>query len=273
MAEDLQLFLAAGPLRHAYKRGGLYVVAKLLHRNVRRIAAASLLAASLAAALVLFQQAARPKPPGPRPGNRDRLQAIATRSAEEAYSSGLEAYRNKDYELAVRLLSEAERKGLREPALYYYRGKSQAILDRHAQALADYRRAIAVDPEFPHAYIGRALLLAAHGTDADMAQVAADAQTAARLALDSQKWSGRRSILVANSLRALVAAAQRSRADLQARLWAGAEAIMLLAASRQLDMGPFQRIEELAPLLQRPAVQAALRGSPAPLARSIAAGR
>ncbi|MFN8372602.1 MAG: tetratricopeptide repeat protein [Anaerolineae bacterium] len=90
----------------------------------------------------------------------------------------MSSYDNRSFELAIDEFTQALALDPDNDYALYYRGRSYAIMDRFAEAAADYDRLVELRPDFEYAYWGRALAYAQLG---NMEQARADAEQAQTL--------------------------------------------------------------------------------------------
>lgn len=79
------------------------------------------------------------------------ISASAQTNPDAAFAQGNKAFQATDYEAALRAYEQAEKSGLRSPALYHNMGNAYYREGKIGYAVQYYERALALDPYFEHA--------------------------------------------------------------------------------------------------------------------------
>ncbi|MEW6569231.1 MAG: tetratricopeptide repeat protein, partial [Chloroflexota bacterium] len=96
----------------------------------------------------------------PHPGN----------PANEAYTAGLAALVQGDYEEALRMMDQAIEIDSSLADAYYFRGEALRLMGSGGAAAAAYNQAISLDPDFAAAYLGRGRVILQNNPTGDLPQ-------------------------------------------------------------------------------------------------------
>ncbi len=168
LVSALDEFLADRIIPGYPRRSPLLRSKRFLWRNRRRLALSAVGAATVAAIGLATWYGLKQDEP---------------QTAPEWFARGAEAYSAQDYAKAVEAMRKALELGYENPAIaHYYIGAALASMDRDAEAVAEYTRAIELDPTQFYAYIARSLVYSTSKTSVRNLDAAlADAERALAL--------------------------------------------------------------------------------------------
>jgi len=106
------------------------------------------------------------------------MYVITPHPISEAFRAGLRAFERGDFQEMLEYMQQAAQLESQAPDTHYYVGEAYRHLESFDLALEAYERAIAADPNFAPAYVGRARVLSALNPKADIQE---DLETALEL--------------------------------------------------------------------------------------------